>query len=228
MMTDRNNIQHLLDCFMSGTTTEQEERLLADYFNSATDIPDEWAAYAVLFRGFRNQAQTKPQPRHRRLVWLYPAIGAVAASVLLLVSLGIISNNQNDEGNSLVAQTDTTIVCPQTETKETEIHQQEKKESKEMADTVKRVKEILRMARTPKRYMAKREKQAEPVVESEVIDATDLAEQAIAEEERRLEMEMMARMNGSLQDDYLKMTREIRERGNNMTQQATIAMSNEE
>ena len=84
------------------------------------------------------------------------------------------------------------------------------------------------MARPPKHYMAKREKQTEPVVEPEVIDATDLAEQAIAEEEQRIAMQMMQQMSTSLQDDYLKMTREIRERGNSMTQQVTIAMSNEE
>ena len=40
-------------------------------------------------------------------------------------------------------------------------------------------------------------------------------------------MEMMAAMNGSLQDDYLKMTREIRERGNNMTRQVEMAINND-
>ena len=45
---------------------------------------------------------------------------------------------------------------------------------------------------------------------------------------RHLEMEMMARMNGNLQVDYMDMTREIRERGERMSQRAAIAMSNEE
>ena len=111
-------------------------------------------------------------------------------------------------------QTDTVQAVPQTNV--------------ETSDSVKVVKEILRMARPPKHYMAKREKQAEPVVEPEVIDATDLAEQAIAEEEQRIAMQMMQQMSTSLQDDYLRMTKEIRERGNSMTQQVTIAMSNEE
>ena len=43
MMTDKQ-INDLLDRFMAGETSEQEERLLADYFCKRTDVPDEWAA----------------------------------------------------------------------------------------------------------------------------------------------------------------------------------------
>ena len=156
--------------------------------------------------------QQDQQPKRRRL-WLYPAIGA-AAAIAVLLYIAVKPIDQQRDIPSLVAQTDTVKTEPQTST--------------ETVDSVKVVKEILRMARPPKRYMAKREKQAEPVVEPEVIDATDLAEQAIAEEEQRIAMQMMQQMSGSLQDDYVKMTREIRERGNSMTQQVTIAMSNEE
>ena len=156
--------------------------------------------------------QQDQQPKRRRL-WLYPAIGA-AAAIAVLLYIAVKPIDQQRDIPSLVAQTDTVKTEPQTST--------------ETVDSVKVVKEILRMARPPKRYMAKREKQAEPVVEPEVIDAADLAEQAIAEEEQRIALQMMQQMSGSLQDDYLKMTREIRERGNSMTQQVTIAMSNEE
>ena len=150
---------------------------------------------------------------------------AVAASVLLLISLGIVSNNQNDEGNNLVVQTDTTIVSPQTGAKEVETLPQEKKESKEKADTVKRVKEILNMSKPSKHYMAKAET-TESTPEPEFMDATELAEKAIAEEMRR--MEMAVQINGSLQTDYQKMTREIRQRGKHMTQQVEMAINNEE
>ena len=149
----------------------------------------------------------------RRHVWLFPAIGA-AAAIALLLYIGIKHNDQQPETPSLIVQTDTVNAVPQTNV--------------EIGDSLKEVKQILQMTRPPKHYMAKRVKQAEPVVEPEVIDATDLAEQAIAEEEQRIAMQMMQQMSGSLQDDYVKMTREIRERGNSMTQQATIAMSNEE
>ncbi len=152
------------------------------------------------------------QPK-RRHVWFYPAIGA-AAAIALLLYISIKPIDQQSEPSSLIVQTDTVQAVPQTNV--------------ETSDSVKAVKEILQMARPPKHYMAKREKQAEPVVEPEVIDAADLAEKAIAEEEQRMAMQMMQQMSGSLQDDYVKMTREIRERGNSMTQQVTIAMNNEE
>lgn len=156
--------------------------------------------------------QQDQQPKRRRL-WFYPAIGA-AAAIALLLYISIKPIDQQHDTPSLIVQTDTVQAMPQTNV--------------ETADSVKAVKEILHMARPPKHYMAKREKQMEPVVEPEVIDAADLAEKAIAEEEQRMTMQMMQQMSTSLQDDYLKMTREIRERGNSMTQQVTIAMSNEE
>lgn len=156
--------------------------------------------------------QQNQQPKRRRL-WLYPAIGAAAAIAILLFYIGVKPNGQLPDTPSLVVQTDTVQAVPQTNV--------------ETEDSVKVVKEILQTARPPKRYMAKREKQAEPVVESEVIDAADLAVQAIAEEEQRMAMQIMQQMNGSLQDDYQQMTKEIRERGNRMTQQAEMAINDD-
>ena len=156
--------------------------------------------------------QQNQQPKRRRL-WLYPAIGAAAAIAILLFYIGIKPNGQLPDTPSLVVLTDTVQAVPQTNV--------------ETEDSVKVVKEILQTARPPKRYMAKREKQAEPVVEPEAIDAADLAVQAIAEEEQRMAMQIMQQMNGSLQDDYQQMTREIRERGNRMTQQAEMAINDD-
>ena len=158
--------------------------------------------------------QHDQKPKHRRL-WLYPAIGAAAAIAVLLLYIGIKPNDQQPDTSRLMVKTDTVKAVPHTNT------------NVETTDSVKAVKEILHMARPPKRYMAKREKQAEPVVEPEVIDAADLAQQAIAEEEQRIAMQMMQQMNSSLQDDYVKMTREIRERGINMTQQAEMAINDD-
>ncbi len=155
--------------------------------------------------------QQNQQPK-RRHVWLYPAIGA-AASITVLLYIGIKPIDQQPDTPSLIVQTDTVQAVPQTNV--------------ETIDSVKVVKEILRMARPPKHYMAKREKQAETIIDPEVIDATDLAERAIAEEEQRMAMQMMQQMSTSLQDDYLKMTREIRERGNSMTQQAEMAINDD-
>ena len=154
------------------------------------------------------------QPKCRRM-WLYPAIG-IAAAIALLFSLSIALNHQDGEEPSLVAQTDSTRVTPQTPNTQ---HL--------MNDTLKKVKEMIQMTKTPRHYMAKRDKHTKPIAEPEVIDATDLAEQAIAEEERRFAMEMMSRMNANLQADYQEMTREIRQRGERMTRQVEIAINDD-
>ena len=165
----------------------------------------------------------QPKPARRIRLYIVSAIAA-AASVLLLISFGIVSNNQNDEGNNLVVQTDTTIVSPQTGAKEIETCPQEKKGSKEVVDTVKRVKEILHMSKPSKHYMAKAET-TESTPEPEFMDATELAEKAIAEEMRR--MEMAVQINGSLQTDFQKMTREIRQRGERMNRQVEMAVNDD-
>ena len=157
--------------------------------------------------------------------WLYP-ISAIAASLILLFSLGVVLNNRHSENPDLVAQGDTLKTFPRTETKEVE-KTIEKEKNTEAADTVKILKEQIRMPRTPRHYMAK----AEPVEvtpEPDPIDATELAERAFAEEKRRMEMELMAQMNGSLQADFMEIANEIRQRGERMTQRVEIAMSTEE
>ncbi len=160
------------------------------------------------------------QPKRR--LWLYPAIG-IAATIALLFSLSIALNHQDGEEPSLVAQTDSTRVTPQTPNTQ---HPTPNTQHL-MNDTLKKVKEMIQMTKTPRHYMAKRDKQTKPIAEPEVIDATDLAEQAIAEEERRFAMEMMSRMNANLQADYQEMTREIRQRGERMTRQVEIAVNDD-
>ena len=82
MMTDKQ-INDLLDRFMAGETSEQEERLLTDYFCTRTDIPEAWAAYAVMFRGFwQSVAREVPLGRSRHRWWM-----AAAAVVLVLLGL---------------------------------------------------------------------------------------------------------------------------------------------
>jgi hypothetical protein len=148
----------------------------------------------------------------RRWVWLYPTIAA-AAAIALLLYIGVNPNDQQPEHPILIVQTDTAQAVPQTKV--------------ETVDSVKVVKEILQISRPPKHYMAKQEKQTEKIVEQEVVDATYLAEQAIAEEEQRITMQIMQQMSGCLQDDYQQMVREIRERGSRMTQQAETAINDD-
>ena len=172
------------------------------------------------------ETDTVSSEQPKRRLWLYPAIG-IAAAIALLFSLSVALSHQDGEEPSLVAQTDSTRVTPQTDTKKAEERLLEEKGNKEMTDTVKRVKEMLQMAKPPRHYMARQETKAESHAEPEVIDTADLAEQAIAEEERRFAMEMMSRMNGSLQADYQEMTREIRQRGERMNRQVEMAVNDD-
>jgi hypothetical protein len=183
-------------------------------------VPDDFTKRVM--KRIEEQTSVLQSKRHR--VWFYPTI-AVAASVLLLISLGIVFSNQSDEGNNLVAQTDTTIVNPQTGAKEVETRPQEKKGSKEMADTVKRVKEILHMSKPSKHYMAKAET-AESTPEPELMDTSELAERAFAEEMRL--MRMMVQMQGNLQADFKGLTDEIRSRGERMSQHVEMALNEDE
>ena len=170
-------------------------------------------------------SESAPQPKRRRL-WLYASIGAVAASIVLLLSVGIHLTHQQDEEPVLLAQTDTIKAEPKVKTVK-ELPQQ-KARTIEGADTMKVMKEKYRMPRPPKHYMAKAE-----VVESkpdpEPFDA-ELAAKAILEKEQQAMMQMMAekKASGSLQDDFEAITKEIRSRGERMTQQVEMALSNED
>ena len=170
-------------------------------------------------------SEAAPQPKRRRL-WLYASIGAVAACIVLLLSVGIHLTHQQDEEPVLLAQTDTIKVEPKVKTVK-ELPQQ-KARTIEGADTLKVMKEKYRMPRPPKHYMAKAE-----VVESkpdpEPFDA-ELAAKAILEKEQQAVMQMMAgsNVNRSLQADFESITKEIRSRGERMTQQVEMALSNED
>lgn len=55
-MKQNEYIASLLEKFLEGQSTEAEEQTLSEYFNSADDVPAEWAAYQELFRSFTTDA----------------------------------------------------------------------------------------------------------------------------------------------------------------------------
>jgi hypothetical protein len=149
----------------------------------------------------------------RRRVWQYPII-AVVAAIALLLYIGVNPNDQKPEHPILIVQTDTVRTVPQTKV--------------EMVDSLKAVKEILQISKPPRHYMARQETKAESHAETEVIDASDFVERAMAEENQRFAMEMMAAMNGSLQTDFQEMAKEIRQRGERMSQKMEMAINDNE
>ena len=106
MMTDKQ-INDLLDRFMAGETSEQEERLLTDYFCTRTDIPEEWAAYAVMFRGFRQPAAHEvPIRLYQHRWWM-----AAAAAILLLLGFWWYMPERESQSET-VARTETPAPKP--------------------------------------------------------------------------------------------------------------------
>ena len=55
-MKQNEYIASLLEKFLEGQSTETEEQTLSEYFDSADDVPAEWAAYQELFRSFTTDA----------------------------------------------------------------------------------------------------------------------------------------------------------------------------
>ena len=53
MKYSREYIEKLLGKFVDGLTTELEEQQLAEYFDTADDIPTEWQVYKEMFRSFK-------------------------------------------------------------------------------------------------------------------------------------------------------------------------------
>ena len=105
-------IAKLLDKYMDGTSTLEEEDVLAEYFRGQ-DIPQEWADYQQLFQEIEAM---KPQPkaRHRWGVW-----GIAAAAVIAGVIYMAIPSPQTElpQTKALVAQADSTTtitVAPDT------------------------------------------------------------------------------------------------------------------
>lgn len=89
MSETKENIRLLLDKFMSGTTSLEEERRLGDYF-SGSDVPEEWADYQAMFRYFEEGMPPELPPADGMVATRRPwRRWLVAASVLLFVGLGL-------------------------------------------------------------------------------------------------------------------------------------------
>ena len=210
-------MKNYLDRYLAGEAPLHPESL-----NLPTDeeLDAAEAEFDRIMAERESQAVIEDKPR-ARIVRLWP--WAAAASVLLLIGVGailltndlkpqekIVAKIQENQLRDSVQEQEPVPVIPL-----------------ETADTVKKIKEKYRTPRPPKHYMAKAETE-ETMQEPELTDPTELAEIAFAEEKRRLEMEMMAQMSGSLEADFKAMTDEIRSRGERMTQHVEMAMSNEE
>ena len=92
MKTEKVYIQHLMEKFMDNATSVDEERVLKEYFSTHDDIPEDWSAYAILFRGFSLKSSVAIKKRRS----VYPWVAAVAASVVCVLLL-YTNDNSHDE-----------------------------------------------------------------------------------------------------------------------------------
>jgi hypothetical protein len=110
-------IERLLDKFMAGTSTLEEEDILSQYFAHA-NIPAEWEQYRLLFAELEAM-KPEAKPKRRWIGWV--AAAAIVAGVLYMA----VPSPQVEQSQTtpLVAQADTTIT--ETVVPDTTIEQKE-------------------------------------------------------------------------------------------------------
>ena len=133
-----------------------------------TSLSDDFADRLVQ-RIRKEESAKRNQMQHKR-IWL--SVG-IAAAILLLLVMGFWLNGKFNEKPELVAKTDSIKAAPLIEEKKVEEQPQKPVEHKEQADSVNKVKEMQRIARPPKRYMAKVEKEelSEPEIQKKTLES---------------------------------------------------------
>ena len=95
-------IKDLLDKYMDGTSTLEEEDILADYFRGK-NIPQEWEDYRLLFQEIEAM---KPQPKISKR-WIGWSVAAAIVAGILYVAVPRQQTIQQTE--FLMAQSDTIV-----------------------------------------------------------------------------------------------------------------------
>ena len=95
-MRQKEYIASLLEKFLEGQSTEAEEQTLSEYFDSADDVPAEWAAYQELFRSFTTDAydfgneeidaMLAPTPSRKGIVVSLLRWSAVACAIIAVLA----------------------------------------------------------------------------------------------------------------------------------------------
>ena len=131
-------IKDLLDKYMDGTSTLEEEEILADYFRGK-DIPQEWEDYRLLFQEIEAM---KSQPKINRR-WIGWSVAAAIVAGILYIAVPRQQNIQQ-QADPLMAQSDTIV-------------QSEKSPVELIPDTMPKQKEQVQPVQTKKRSIRKPE-----------------------------------------------------------------------
>lgn len=183
-----------------------------------TSLSDDFADRLVQ-RIRKEESAKRNQMQHKR-IWL--SVG-IAAAILLLLVMGFWLNGKFNEKPELVAKTDTTKAAPQVEEEQgaRDAEPETKQKPVEKVDTVRKVKELQRIGRPPKQYMAKVEKEelSEPEIQKKTLESEVAIEYAGSTVWRADE--------NMFQSTYEDVVREIQERGERMNKSIELAMGDD-
>ena len=207
-------VERLLQRFMDGTSTLEEEAQLAEFFRTH-EVAGEWATYKDMFALFDEGKVEVEEKKESTAWWKYAGI---AAAIILLLGLGFYFNSRNDEKPHLIAQADTIKSNPHTEQKQVE--EQPLKPVEERVDSVNKAKEMQRINRPPKTYMAKITKETATVPTDSIIFSAPPYKVAAIEPEKASEPEIR-----EIDPAYEEMKRAIRSRGEEMISQVELAIN---
>ena len=96
-------IKDLLDKYMDGISTLEEEDILANYFRGK-DIPQEWEDYRLLFQEIEAM---KPQPKTNKR-WIGWSVAAAIVAGVLYVAVPS-QQTIHQQADPLIAQSDTIV-----------------------------------------------------------------------------------------------------------------------
>ena len=173
----------------------------------------------------------------RKRIWL--SVG-IAAAILLLLVMGFWLNGKFNEKPELIVQIDSIKAVPQVEEEQgaRDAEPETKQKPVEKVDTVRKVKELQRIGRPPKQYMAKVEKQdvqPKKEVQPDTIIFTappyHIAAETLSEPEihvRPLRASAPQRQIDYEHLDYEEMKREIQLRGERLRDIGELAINDEE
>jgi hypothetical protein len=119
----QHQIKALLDKFMDGQTTVEEEAMLAEYFRSS-DVPTKWEDYRLMFDYFDRGMEgdlvpvEQPHPSLTRLMgrrwWGIAAAACITAAIVATVLLHSPATTTAPESPPIIAQEADTIATPVT------------------------------------------------------------------------------------------------------------------
>ena len=155
-------IAKLLDKYMDGTSTLDEEDILAHYFHSG-NVPQEWEDYRQLFSEIEAM---KPKRQNRR--WAFWGVAAATVAGLLYMAVPSKQVDLQPDNAALTAKTDTARAIQPRET-----------EMERKSDTV----EIMRDEPRPMQSRKRRLRKTEPTINDYAKTYTLMAEAAKGQQE---------------------------------------------